>query len=186
VAELVKREAAAMRVAEIKSEEQFLTELYNDFGEDDRVCFELKAFRASMFAADPELDDGFGPGSQVKHEAVSGAEADPELEDITNSQTPVRQAKRERRHAEDFNEEVGDPELGEERPSPGPDPRPSPSTAKLMQEIERAMNMRLSDPRLSEVMEGMEGKGDGSAWADCEDPEITSSPRGGVAADPVI
>ena len=40
-AELLKREQAALRLAEIKSEEEFLQALSNDFGEDDRVCFEL-------------------------------------------------------------------------------------------------------------------------------------------------
>ena len=52
---------------------------------------------------------------------------------------------------------------------------------RVMREIERAMNMRLSDPRLSEVMDE---KREFNAWADCEDPEISGHQT--PVADPVI
>jgi len=155
-ADVEAREASLVKLAEMRAEEQFLEKLYNDkSGEDDTVALELQNLKeliAGRVASDPELDRLSNPeiGSCEPRMSLTN---DPELEDITNLQTPTRSTTKGRRNAEvwsaggmDHNgmEENGqDPEL-----EPLSEQR-SPSTIRLMTEIDRAIKMRLSEPRLS-------------------------------------
>lgn len=153
-AEAAAREAAIAKMAEMKADQEFLENLYNDFGEDHSIAFELRNLKemiAAGLSADPELGERVSNpelGMPTRKSLIDDNTRDPELEDITNQQTPGRTVKG-RREAEVFCE---DPELD---PMPrGPSfhyqRAPSPSTANLMAEIERARMMRLSDPRLSD------------------------------------
>jgi len=153
-AERAAQEAALQMAAERKADEEFLEELYNDFGEDDsHIAFELRNLaRRSQdkFSQDPELETRI---------------TDPELEDISNQQTPSRHsASKGRRHAECW----GDPELETRQYH-------SPGTAKLAEEMSRAMNMRLSDPKMS-----------CGSFTACADPDLLQVPVShGVSIDDV-
>lgn len=150
-AETAMREEMVKEMAERKAEEEFLENLYNDFGQDDSVALELRNLKEQRKMAqggdDPELEPRVTDPELM--------DFNPELEDISNQQAAgnpkSRVSKGVRRNGE-FWDDKGDPDLS----MPDPDlastiqeARHSPATAKLAQDIGDAMRMRLSEPHLS-------------------------------------